>query len=172
MLTILYASRWHILRCSSHPPRGIIVIPDILQTYSYRFPHLCHNRKPHTCLQSELLLTYIFFLLIWTSIPSSARNIISPLQLQNSLLMFHHAGRQWFSPCGMKTPASSSYPSGCFRASLFQPHTSLRLCFLHNIIYFNQTADCNRLTAESSMRSLLSPIKPHIKETYKNVKQC
>lgn len=62
--------------------------------------------------------------------------------------------------------------TGFFRASLFQPHTSLRLGFVHNIIYFNQTADCNRLTAEASMRSLLSPIKPHIKETNKNVKQC
>lgn len=61
--------------------------------------------------------------------------------------------------------------TGFLRASLFQPHISLRLGFLHNI-YFNQTADYNRLTAEASMRSLLSPIKPHIKETYKNVKQC
>lgn len=98
-----------------------------------------HSRKPHIC-QSELLLTYIFFLLIWTSIPSSARNIIQPLQLQNSLLMFHHAGRQWSSPCGMKTPGSSSYPSGFFRASFSNPHTSLRLGFLHNIIYFNQNS--------------------------------
>ena len=65
-----------------------------------------------------------------------------------------------------------SFTERFFRASLFQPHTSLRLGFVHNIIYFNQTADCNRLMAEASMRSLLSPIKPHIKETYKNVKQC